>query len=350
MRVSDVGRRFGKLAVVFSLAAAPIGYAGAQVGIAPAEGAFTQDRQDRQAPRGEFRDTSNGMREAPTNGSLALAALDRKIADLDAEENAAKKELSELAGKLAVQKKKSIAQGRAYYRMTRAGMLPAGGGVHSFLQWAMRVERAKKNIRFDVAEERRLSGRGAELAKTLERVAKDRSQLASQRSAMDAARYAIADESRRSEAFDRAFAGSGEFIAVNGENGASSGFSAARGHLLFPVAVRANARVARREGTNGPGVEIATPANTVVRAVYAGRVAFADRYGPYGRLVILDHGDHYYTVTGNLATIDVRIGDELVAGERLGIAGDEGRGPMVYFEVRHRTETLPPATWLGLNL
>ena len=28
--------------------------------------------------------------------------------------------------------------------------------------------------------------------------------------------------------------------------------------------------------------------------------AFADRYGPYGRIVILDHGDHYYSVSGDL--------------------------------------------------
>ena len=53
------------------------------------------------------------------------------------------------------------------------------------------------------------------------------------------------------------------------------------------------------------GLEIHAAAGTVVRAAFAGRVAFADRYGPYGRIVILDHGDHYYTVSGNLDEIDV---------------------------------------------
>ena len=85
-----------------------------------------------------------------------------------------------------------------------------------------------------------------------------------------------------------------------------------------------------------------------VRAVFGGRVAFADRYGPYGRLVILDHGDHYYSVSGNLASLDVKVGDEVSGGERLGTVGDEGRGPMLYFEIRHGTETLPPGGWLGL--
>jgi septal ring factor EnvC (AmiA/AmiB activator) len=85
-----------------------------------------------------------------------------------------------------------------------------------------------------------------------------------------------------------------------------------------------------------------------VRAVFGGRVAFADRYGAYGRLVILDHGDHYYSVSGNLATVDVKVGDEIGAGERLGTVGDEGHGAMLYFEVRRGTETIAAGPWLGI--
>ncbi|MFN9940653.1 MAG: hypothetical protein ACK56I_14365, partial [bacterium] len=28
-------------------------------------------------------------------------------------------------------------------------------------------------------------------------------------------------------------------------------------------------------------------------------MAFSDRYGAFGRLVIVDHGEHYYTVSAN---------------------------------------------------
>ena len=126
------------------------------------------------------------------------------------------------------------------------------------------------------------------------------------------------------------------------------GFTASRGKLLFPLSGRAEAKPAHREGTDGPGLEIRAPLGTPVRAVFAGRVAFADRYGPYGRLVIVDHGDHYYSVCGNLANIDVRVGMDISAGEKLGTVGDEGRGPMLYFEIRHGTETVPPGPWLGI--
>lgn len=303
---------------------------------------------------------SPGASEAASRGStspaLALAALDRRIADLDAEEEASKRELSELGAKLAEAHARSLARGRAFYRLTRAGMLPVGGGFSELVSHALRVERARRSLFSELAAEKRLRERGGGLSRSLERIARDRVALASQRTAMDAARLAVEDEARRQQAFDRAFStssGSTEYVAIYGGNGAApggmmGGFASSKGRLLFPLAGRSEVRPARREGTDGPGLEIKTSMGAPVRAVYGGRIAFADRYGPYGRLVIVDHGDHYYSVSGNLASIDVKVGDEVSAGERLGAVGDEGRGPMLYFEIRHATQTLPPAPWLGI--
>jgi septal ring factor EnvC (AmiA/AmiB activator) len=125
-------------------------------------------------------------------------------------------------------------------------------------------------------------------------------------------------------------------------------FADAAGRLLFPVAGRAEVRRTQRPGTDGPGLEIVAPLGSPVRASFAARVAFADRYGPYGRIVILDHGAQYYTVSANLASIQVRVGEEVSAGSVLGTVGDDGRGPMLYFEVRRGSETIDPAPWLGL--
>jgi murein DD-endopeptidase MepM/ murein hydrolase activator NlpD len=291
--------------------------------------------------------------------ALALAALDRKIADLDAEESASKKELAELGGRIADAHGRAMLRGRAFYRVTRAGMLPVGGGFSALVTHALRVERARRALARDLESETQLRGRGADLSRSMERVARDRLALGSQRSAMDAARLAVEDEARRQSAFDRAFSGAGAlggtgYVAVYGGNGsppdnfAGGGFTGSRGRLLFPVVGRAEVKPGTREGTNGPGLEIHAPLNSPVRAVYAGRVAFADRYGPYGRLVILDHGEHYYSVSGNLASMDVKVGGEVAAGERLGTVGDEGHGAMLYFEIRHGTETVQPSAWLGL--
>ena len=300
--------------------------------------------------------------DAPSS-ALALAALDRKIADLDAEETADRRELSSLGARIGELHMRVLARGKSFYRLTRAGMLPVGGGFDALVSHAMRVERARRTLSSDVIGERQLREHAVELSSSLERVARDRFALASQRTAMDAARLAMDDEQHRQLAFDKAFeassgagGGSGEYVAIYGGAGASpdlggsGGFHASRGRLLFPVAGRADARPARREGTDGPGLEIRAALGSVVRAVFSGRVAFADRYGPYGRIIIIDHGEHYYSVSGNLASADVKVGDELSAGERLGTVGDDGQGPMLYFEIRHGTETIAPGPWLGLSL
>jgi septal ring factor EnvC (AmiA/AmiB activator) len=295
---------------------------------------------------------------APSSGALQLAALDRRIADLDAEDNADKREIESLGAKIAQQHARVVTRGRAYYRLTRAGMLPVGGGFDALVEHAMKVERMHHAVANDLATEKGLRDHATELSRTLERIARDRVALAAQRQAMDAERAQSEDDVRRQQAFDRAFAtstGAGDYVAVYGGGGAESedpsapaGFGSSRGRLLFPVAGRAEARAARREGTDGPGLEIRAPAGSAVRAVFAGRIAFADRYGPYGRIVIVDHGEHYYTVSGNLGALDVKVGQDVAAGERLGTVGDEGQGSMLYFEVRKGTETIAPSPWLGL--
>jgi len=292
----------------------------------------------------------------PDSPALALEALDKKIAELDNEQENAKKELRELGPRLAGIHGRALARGRAFYKLSRAGMLPVGGGFNALVTHAMRVERARRTLSSDLAEERRLRGRGGELARSLERIARDRASLATQRSAMDSARQAAADDQRRQVAFDQAFTSAGPgggYVAVYGGTGASAdtafgGFTAARGRLLFPVTGRAETRQAHREGTDGPGLEVRAPLGTAVRAVFAGRVAFADRYGAYGRIVILDHGEHYYSVSANLASIDVKVGDDIGSGERLGTVGDEGHGAMLYFEIRRGSQTVPAAPWLGI--
>ena len=294
----------------------------------------------------------------PADPALALAALDREIADLDSSEQSDKLEIERIGTRIAAAHARIVGRGKVFYRLTRAGLLPIGGGFDALVSHAMRVERVRRLLKDGLGEEARLRSRAVDLAAELERIARDRVAFASQRTAMDAARLAVQDESRRQSAFDRAFQTStgapADYVAVYG--GADSvasdlpaaGFAAARGKLLFPIAGRAEVLPARRAGTDGPGLEIHAPAGAVVRAAFAGHVAFADRYGPYGRIVILDHGAHYYTVSANLDEIDVKIGQDVGAGERIGTVGDEGPGPLLYFEVRRGSQTVPPGPWLGL--
>jgi len=294
---------------------------------------------------------------APRDPVLLLAELDRRLANLDGQEKDDKQELARTAERVAISQARLIAHGRAFYKLTRAGLLPVGGGFDALVTHAMHVERARRQVVQDIETRRNLHGRAEDLERELDRLVHDRLDLASQRQVLDASRQAAEDDVRRQSAFDKAFetsTGAGEYVAVYGGAGGlapdvpAGGFADARGRLLFPVAGRAEVRLARRDSAAGPGLEIHAAAGAVVRAVFAGRVAFADRYGPYGRIVILDHGSHYYTVSGNLDEADVKTGDDVGAGERIGTVGDDGQGSMLYFEVRQGSRTVPPGPWLGL--
>jgi septal ring factor EnvC (AmiA/AmiB activator) len=96
------------------------------------------------------------------------------------------------------------------------------------------------------------------------------------------------------------------------------------------------------------GVDFETPRGMDVRAVAAGQVAFAGWFRGYGRLLILDHGDRYFTVYGHLDDIRVQVGQAVASRHVLGSAGDTGSlaGPRLYFEVRRGRESLNPQRWL----
>jgi septal ring factor EnvC (AmiA/AmiB activator) len=65
--------------------------------------------------------------------------------------------------------------------------------------------------------------------------------------------------------------------------------------------------------------------------------------------VILDHGGSYYSVYGGLGRVDVRVGENAPENARLGVLGSSGAFPAVlYFEIRHRADTVDPGPWLGL--
>ncbi len=298
---------------------------------------------------------SSGGAPAPFP-SLELAAIDRKVADADGRLRSDRGGLAQLVGRVAIAHARLIAHGRAYYLMTRAGLLPVSGGFGALVTHAMHVERARRVVTADAVDERRFHARAESLEHEIEQLERDRAALSGQRLALQAAISAREDDLRREAEFDQAFHASGGavsgYVPVAGGTVATEmpagGFASAQGRLLLPVAARAEVRPARREGTSGPGLEFLVPAGTPVRAPFAGRVAFADRYGPYGRIVILDHGDHYFTVNGNLDEIDVRVGQDVGAADRIGTVGDDGKGPMLYFEVRHGSQTIAPSPWLGL--
>lgn len=97
------------------------------------------------------------------------------------------------------------------------------------------------------------------------------------------------------------------------------------------------------------GIDIAAPVGTAVRAVAKGRVDFAsDDYEGVGGMVVLNHGDGYYTLYSHLSQVSVRNAQEVASGEVIGRVGEEGslKGPVLHFEVRKGSAAQNPGSWL----
>ncbi len=96
------------------------------------------------------------------------------------------------------------------------------------------------------------------------------------------------------------------------------------------------------------GIDIDAPLGEGIRVVEKGRVVFADRFTGYGRMVIVDHGQRYYTVYAHLSEIVKKNGEELRRGEILGRVGDSDSlsGAKLYFELRKDGRSVDPLPWL----
>ncbi|OFZ22376.1 MAG: hypothetical protein A2X94_00055 [Bdellovibrionales bacterium GWB1_55_8] len=92
------------------------------------------------------------------------------------------------------------------------------------------------------------------------------------------------------------------------------------------------------------GVDVSAGRNQQVQAIAAGKVAFSGELPNYGKVVILDHGEHYYTLCANLGALGKKAGDPVGLGEKIGATDD--LGTPVYFEIRARNVAVNPLQWL----
>jgi septal ring factor EnvC (AmiA/AmiB activator) len=92
------------------------------------------------------------------------------------------------------------------------------------------------------------------------------------------------------------------------------------------------------------GVAIAARAGAQVVAPGGGRVVFAGPYRGYGNIVIIEHAGGWTSLVTNLFQLDTRIGEVVIAGAPLGVAGS-GQ-PVLNLELRHDGTPVDPLAQL----
>ncbi len=128
-------------------------------------------------------------------------------------------------------------------------------------------------------------------------------------------------------------------------------FSTYKGRLTWPVVGTllhdfGQPRVSNK--LKWKGVVLAAPRGQEVRAIYHGRVAFADWLTGMGLIVIIDHGEGYMTLYGYNETVLKNAGDWVAPGDVIATVGDSGGQQQtgLYFELRKGVRPIDPRPWI----
>ena len=134
----------------------------------------------------------------------------------------------------------------------------------------------------------------------------------------------------------------------------SGGFVALKGALPLPVQGEVVVPFGYRRDQGAynvtsfhSGVNIMADLGAPVRALCDGQVIYASWFKGYGNMMIIDHGEHYYTLSAQLEQLLKARGDMVQTGEVVGTVGDTATlsGPGLYFEIRHYGKPLDPVSW-----
>ena len=135
----------------------------------------------------------------------------------------------------------------------------------------------------------------------------------------------------------------GSIVTVTAQNSGSGG-TLSKASLLEPVAGTPVPGGAQSD--KNPGLTYATAGGAQVIAPADGKVLFAGPYHKEGQVLILEITTGYDVVLSGLGRVTVRLGDELLAGEPVGIMPQDTAQTRLYFELRQNGKGLDPEPWL----
>ena len=125
-------------------------------------------------------------------------------------------------------------------------------------------------------------------------------------------------------------------------------FDSLKGKLAPPVT--GNLRHDKGDATSplAGGIDIITAENQEIRAVFAGVVIASGYLRGYGNMIIIDHGQLYYSIVSRAGELLKEEGTTVQMGEVIGLTGDSGTllGEGLHFEIRRGSMNEDPLQWL----
>lgn len=228
---------------------------------------------------------------------------------------------------------------KTLHRLARAGFLPAADGVSAMMGHMARVSRMRRMVAQDgrlyASLQRRLHALQGELEAADEAVSilKRAAATASTANAQLSAGLAPASQ----PGFQH-----GSFHVSGEESLWAQRFLQQRGRLGLPIAGVVDITPDERAGAQG--ITFRVQSGTAVRSVETGRVAFVGALPAFGTMLIVHHGEDYYSVYAGLHAA-LGVGARVDRGARLGDVQDP-RG--LFFQVRRGSRAQDARGWLGI--
>ncbi|MBE6467226.1 MAG: hypothetical protein E7004_01350 [Alphaproteobacteria bacterium] len=128
-----------------------------------------------------------------------------------------------------------------------------------------------------------------------------------------------------------------------------SGFEKAKGSLPLPARGQIITKYGEQKarGILAKGITIASRNQAQVVSPFDGNVVFSGPFRGYGNMIIIEHGDGYLSLLSGFETVNVELGQMLLAGEPIAQMPVEGKSEL-YVEIRKNNQPINPAAWFKI--
>ncbi len=309
--------------------------------------------------------------------AVSVAELSSRIRRLEETMTALRSDLRKLSQRIDERRKYAEERLGALYRLHAEGGLnltspPAG--LYAFLVTRRAMEQVVnadydmiEGLSRDLAGMKTIEARLGEQKAAMDRLEKD---LAAEMQVMARTSRkkqeileAVQQEKKMSHAAltalkESAHALDQQIAAIQKQGGtprSPAAFSLQKGRLMPPVPGKIISRFGIRQTgdyksfTFQSGIDIRGEQGEPVRSVFKGNVVYAQWLKGYGNMVIIDHGENYYTLYAHLHEMFRKTGDAVDTGEVIATVGDTGslKGVRLHFELRHHGKPVDPLEWLN---
>jgi len=323
----------------------------------------------------------NQVEQSLNNSRKRAAALGKEIKALDEKISGARAASNKLKQRIRVNEKYVAQRLVAMYKMNRLGkfhLLASAGSIHEFFQRKAALEHIlahDEEIRRELVQDQRdltqmlvelktnksrKKTRAAEYKEQQKSTLREQSirkdllaDIRSQKSLELAAIEALTQAANDLDGKLKSLKSDMEMAAAQKNIGHLT-FSAHKGLLIIPVKGKITSLFGPYKNrkyniTNfRSGIDIKADKGEPIRSVFQGKVLYSNWFKGYGNMIIIDHGNNYYTIYAHLEETFKSKGDAVETREVIATVGDTGSmaGAKLYFEVRHHGKPENPLVWL----